>query len=134
MTSVIDMPGVVPAANASPEANPKARTRARARETASVAPALPSWLTNTGQAVATDAKRSWVWTGAPPPLAEVVRFNTANVPGDHPVLRGVNRAWKYAVAIPATATAYTLAWLMQHPLRALPALLVAGLTLLIWIY
>jgi hypothetical protein len=95
---------------------------------------MPAWVTRTTQAVAGDARRSWVWTGAPPPLADVVRFDAANVPGDHPLLRGINRAWKYTVAIPATATAYTLAWLLQHPLRTLPALLVAGITLTIWLH
>jgi hypothetical protein len=123
----------VPAANASPNRDSKARTRARARETPSVAQILPRWITQPASVVVADAKQSWVWTGSPPPLSQVVKSDTANVPGDHVALRRLNQGWKYAFAIPATATAYTVAWLMQHPLRALPALLVAGITLLVLI-
>jgi Flp pilus assembly protein TadB len=135
--TVVDMPGVVTTPDASPERGSNAGTRvptsARTREKTSVAPKIPAWATRAAGNVASDARNAWVWTGSPPSLSTVLRFDAANVPGDHPILRAGNRAWKYLVAVPATATAYTVAWLLQHPLRALPALLVVGITLLIWI-
>jgi len=135
--TVVDMPKVVTTPDATPNRESNAGTRAsagaRTREEKSVAPIIPVWATRAARNVANDARNAWVWTGSPPSLNTVLRFDATNVPGDHPVLRGVNWLWKYLVAIPVTATAYTVAWLLQHPLRALPALLIAGITLLIWI-
>jgi hypothetical protein len=129
--TVIELPQVVPAANAGSDEGVNARTRARAR--AREAPSVTGGPRKLLTTVANDARGSWVWTGSPPPLAAVVKYDAANVPGDHPLLRGANHAWKYTVAIPATAIAYTLAWLLQHPLRTLPALLAVGITLAIWL-
>jgi Flp pilus assembly protein TadB len=135
--TVVDMPNVVTTADASPKgasnAGTRAPARARTREEKSVAPKIPAWATRAARTVLDDAHTSWVWTGSPPSLSTVRRYDAANVPGDHPLLRAVSRTWKYLVAIPVTATAYTVAWLLQHPLRALPALLIVGITLLIWI-
>jgi hypothetical protein len=72
-------------------------------------------------AVQGDVVDGWPWRTVPPALSAVLGdANPGTVPGDSTPLRVLWTGWNYAVALPATAVLYTLAWLLQHPARAIP--------------
>lgn len=55
--------------------------------------------------------------------------SAAWVPGDVPLLEGLGRIYGYLVALPASLSLYTLAWLLQRPGRALVTAIV---TVIVW--
>lgn len=74
------------------------------------------------------AKRTWdgFWENSvteqhPASIAALRGYihSAAWVPGDVPLLEALGRLYGYAVALPASAVLYTLAWLLQRPGRAL---------------
>jgi hypothetical protein len=104
---------------------PDARTsRARAR--------LPVTL----RVVQTDVAKAWVWRDSPPSLRQVAAgwaSGSDQVPAGSGPLRAGRVVWNVAVAVPATAILYVLAWLLQHPARAAALGLVAGSVTFMWI-
>lgn len=67
-----------------------------------------------------DFVNGWPWRAAPPALKDVsagAGVDAGAVPDGNTVLRLAWTGWNYAVAIPATALLYTIAWLLQHPVR-----------------
>ncbi len=74
-------------------------------------------------AVTADVTGAWPWRTTPPTL-QTVWDSTIATDGDVPdgsrALRLFLTGWNIAVALPATAVLYTLAWLLQHPARAIP--------------
>jgi hypothetical protein len=86
--------------------------------------------------VAEDLTGAWVWHETPPSLRQVIsdRFPDAGrVPAEHGPLRAVWVVWNFGVAVPATATLYALAWVLQHPARAGVLALVVGPLGIFWI-
>lgn len=68
-----------------------------------------------------------VYEARPVSLADVVAYTQEGgwVPGDQPeALEIAGRIYGYLVAVPVTAAAYALAWLVQHPLRLVIALVI----------
>ncbi len=79
----------------------------------------------------------WPWRSSPPALKAVTgsaRVAAGDVPDGNAALRWAWTGWNYAVAIPATALLYTLAWLLQHPARAIPTGGLTAAIILISIY
>jgi hypothetical protein len=102
-----------------------ARARARIPVTQSV-----------GKTFAFDVSRAWVWRVAPPSLKQVrdgVVPDPDLVPAGAPPLRAGWVVWNVAVAVPATAVLYVLAWLLQHPARAAILAVLAGPIGIMWI-
>jgi hypothetical protein len=87
------------------------------------------------RAAGVDVKSSWVWSNVPPSLRDVAKGArvTERIPGGVPQLRAGWVAWNYVVAVPMTALLYAAAWVFQHPLRTLAAVVVAGTILAMWI-
>lgn len=87
--------------------------------------------------VKADFVGGWPWRTTPPALREVaadVRVEPGDVPDGNTALRWAWTGWNYAVAIPATAALYTLAWLLQHPARAIPTGGLAALIIMFSLY
>lgn len=135
MTTVSDLnPAVGRAAvpNGSRRGDPENPGGARAR----VARASASVALSEGRKLVAGARGAWVWQETPPSLREVVATRKPApdaVPGRSPRLRLVWLVWNHAVAVPATAVLYVLAWLLQHPARAGAATVVVGAVTLMWI-
>lgn len=121
MTAVSDVfdvaTGVAPALKASGEGRDvQARGRARITDTDSDSKIGVLLATVHG-----DIVNGWPWRTIPPALRAVAADAKAGeVPGDSTLLRHAWAGWNYVIALPATAALYTLAWLLQHPARAIP--------------
>lgn len=118
----------LPTGTAVPGPNARARrtrTRARPMVTDSVG-RVGALIVRAGAVTRADLTGSWVATGSPPALSEVANADVVGAAVDHPILRGTAAVWQWVIAVPATAVLYLLAFLLQHPARAVTATAVAG--------
>jgi hypothetical protein len=124
------------AAGGSPPVVVDSPSRARARARDARARARIPVTHSVRKTVLSDLSESWVWRDAPPSLRQIVdgRIPAAErVPNGSGPLRAVWVVWNVGVAVPTTAALYVLAWVLQHPARALLAAAVAGPILTMWI-
>lgn len=132
--------------NAMGESNAQTGPRARARSVASVpvtesdpqgaqvARRVADAGASAGRVIVDDFRNAWPWRGQAPSVMD----HLAAKPERHRVAAGSTWlyapwvAYHYGVALPVLAVLSTVMWLVQHPMRVVPAVVVVLLLAAMW--